>query len=102
MTECKHPIEALELRIESTKLWQCTLCNGYGSPEFFGLTSGAFVPIKGFVADYNLPLPHSTFHVQRMALCEQNHLVLRPGIMYLFEARPDCEKCAKIANTYED
>lgn len=35
-----------------------------------------------------------------MALCEQNHIMLRPNVLYRFEPVEGCERCAEIVATY--
>jgi len=34
-------------------------------------------------------------------LCEQEHLVLRPNVLYLFEVGAACEECQRLAKVYE-
>lgn len=35
--------------------------------------------------------------VVRLSLCEQNKLVLKPGILYLFTVNEKCQACCEIA-----
>lgn len=35
-----------------------------------------------------------------MALCEQNHVILRPDVVYIFRVIPGCAECARLAAHY--
>lgn len=39
--------------------------------------------------------------VIEMALCETEHLGLRPNVLYRFSVRPECRRCAEMAAAYE-
>ena len=40
--------------------------------------------------------------VMEMALCEPNHIILRPGQLYRFTALDGCKECAELAAAYKD
>ncbi|MEQ1950894.1 hypothetical protein [Mesorhizobium sp. CN2-181] len=39
--------------------------------------------------------------VMEMRLCEQNHVILKPDVLYHFTVDPSCGKCRQIAATCE-
>lgn len=38
----------------------------------------------------------SSQRVVELALCEQNHIILKKNTLYLFKPHKDCQKCAKL------
>lgn len=44
----------------------------------------------------------ATPDIIELALCEQNALMLRPGVLYRFSVRPGCEACERANEPYKD
>lgn len=97
-----------------TKLKPCPFCGGsanfveegnFYSAKVKCSRCGATAGGSAFKNDeYNAKVWNSRKEekYKSMWLCESQHLILRPNVLYKFEVKDDCEECCRIRDIHKN